>query len=77
MKIPKWYLFLTVLLLVLSAGFYALQVAVFHKPHDTFFYMLQDLAFVPIQVLVGSLRRILVLSHSHKIMAAWGRMPRS
>ncbi len=55
MKIPKWYLSLTVLLVVLSAGIYALQLAVFHNPRDTFFYMLQDLAFVPIQVLLVTL----------------------
>lgn len=55
MKIPRWYLFLTVLLVMLSAGLYTLQVTVFHRLDDTFFYMLQDLAFVPIQVLLVTL----------------------
>ena len=55
MKSSKWYLWLTLLLVAASATFYALQIAVFHKPHDTFFYMLQDLAFVPIQVLLVTL----------------------
>jgi signal transduction histidine kinase len=55
MKPSKWYLWLTLLLLLVSAAFYALQLAVFRKPHDTFFYMLQDLAFVPIQVLLVTL----------------------
>jgi hypothetical protein len=55
MKPSKWYLWLTLLLVLVSAGFYALQLAVFHDPRDTFFYMLQDLAFVPIQVLLVTL----------------------
>ncbi len=55
MKTSKWYLWLTLLLVLISAGFYTLQLAVFRNPHDTFFYMLQDLAFVPIQVLLVTL----------------------
>lgn len=55
MKFSKWYVWLTLLLILASAAFYMLQIAVFHQPHDTFFYMLQDLAFVPIQVLLVTL----------------------
>jgi hypothetical protein len=55
MKSSKWYLWLTLLLVAISVGFYALQLAVFRNPHDTFFYMLQDLAFVPVQVLLVTL----------------------
>lgn len=34
---------------------YFAQLIIFRKPEDTFFYMLQDIAFVPIQVLIVSL----------------------
>jgi hypothetical protein len=55
MKSSKWYLWLTLLLVVVSTIFYCVQLAVFHDPRNTFFYMLQDLAFVPIQVLLVTL----------------------
>ncbi|HTY08428.1 MAG TPA: hypothetical protein VMF29_04620 [Candidatus Edwardsbacteria bacterium] len=55
MKSSKWYLWLTLLLVLISAGFYALQIAIFRDGRNTFFYMLQDLAFVPIQVLLVTL----------------------
>ena len=40
------------MLIALSVVLYFLQVRIFHAPRDTFFYLLQDLAFVPIQVLL-------------------------
>jgi len=52
MKQMRWYLSLTIALIVLSAVFYLIQIAIFHKESDTFFYMLQDIAFVPVQVLL-------------------------
>ncbi len=55
MKLSRWYLFLAALLAAISFSFYLAQVLIFQKPHDTFFYMLQDLAFVPIQVLLVTL----------------------
>jgi hypothetical protein len=55
MKINRWYLWLALLLAAASAGFYALQITLFHKPGDTYFYLLQDLAFLPIQVLLVTL----------------------
>ncbi len=42
-------------LLVLSLGIYFLQVALFRRSEDTEFYLLQDLAFLPIQVLLVTL----------------------
>ena len=39
-------------LIALSIALYFLQVRIFHAPRDTFFYLFQDLAFVPIQVLL-------------------------
>ena len=41
-------------LIVISALMYFLQIRIFHAQRDTFFYLLQDLAFVPIQVLLAS-----------------------
>jgi hypothetical protein len=55
MKQIRWYFFLTIALVALSAFFYLIQIAIFHKTEDTFFYMLQDIAFVPVQVLLVTL----------------------
>jgi hypothetical protein len=55
MKQIRWYLFLTAALVGISAIFYLIQVAIFHRTEDTFFYMLQDIAFVPVQVLLVTL----------------------
>ncbi len=51
----KRYIILVLSLLALSAVTYTIQVNVFHKPDDTFFYLLQDLAFVPMQILIVTL----------------------
>ena len=50
-----WIIFFSVLLCAVSAAVYYLQIAVFRNPRDTFFYLFQDLAFVPVQVLLVSL----------------------
>ena len=42
-------------LVALSVGLYFLQIAVFHRADDTEFYLLQDLAFLPVQVLLVTL----------------------
>jgi hypothetical protein len=55
MKIKSSSLLLPVLLLAASAFFYIMQNIFFKRPEDTFFYMLQDLSFVPIQVLFVTL----------------------
>jgi len=55
MKRIRWYLFLTAALVGISAIFYFVQVQIFHRTGDTFFYMLQDIAFVPVQVLLVTL----------------------
>ena len=41
-----------ILMVVLSAGMYALQNMLFNRPVDTGFYLFQDLAFLPINVLL-------------------------
>jgi hypothetical protein len=63
MKPFNWKFLLVFLLLALSAFFYVLQIELFHKPGDTAFYLFQDLAFVPIQVLLVTLiiNRLLVV----------------
>jgi hypothetical protein len=48
----RWYFMLAALLVIASAAVYLIQIFVFHRTEDTLFYMLQDLAFVPIQVLL-------------------------
>jgi hypothetical protein len=41
-----------VILIVLSTALYVAQIVIFHAERDTFFYLFQDLAFVPINVLL-------------------------
>ena len=48
----RWYLILGIALLVMSVTVYFTQYLAFHNLRDTLFYMLQDLAFVPVQVLL-------------------------
>jgi len=55
MKKIKPEVLLVALLLLMSAGLYALQLAVFGKPQDTAFYLLQDFAFLPLQVAIVTL----------------------
>jgi hypothetical protein len=55
MKLTRWYLTLTIVLIALSAAFYLVQIGIFHREEDTVFYMLQDIAFLPVQVLLVTL----------------------
>lgn len=55
MKENSWYLKIAIGLITLSIIFYTTQIIIFHDEHDTFFYMLQDLAFVPVNVLLVTL----------------------
>lgn len=43
---------LVFLLLCISVSFYFIQIFIFHDQRDTGFYLLQDLAFVPLQVII-------------------------
>jgi len=38
-----------------SVGIYLIQLLIFQRTQDTFFYLLQDLAFIPIQVVIVTL----------------------
>jgi hypothetical protein len=55
MKRFRWQLIFGVSLIVLSAIFYISQILIFKRPQDTAFYIFQDLAFVPISVLIVTL----------------------
>jgi hypothetical protein len=55
MRLARWYFFLTALLAALSLALYLAQVLIFQQPRDTLFYLFQDLAFVPLQVLLVTL----------------------
>lgn len=55
MNQTRWYLILSMSLVAASAVSYLLQISIFHRTEETFFYMLQDIAFVPIQVLLVTL----------------------
>ncbi len=46
---------IVIILSVLSAAIYLVQNLLFHKPEDTFFYLFQDLAFVPVQAIIATL----------------------
>ncbi len=52
MKYTKWMILLGVSLAILSAVLYCLQIAVFNDPRSTMFYLMQDIAFIPLQILV-------------------------
>jgi hypothetical protein len=55
MKHIKWQTTLGVSLVALSICIYFIQIEIFRTPRDTFFYLFQDLAFVPISVLTVTL----------------------
>ena len=48
----KQSIILAVVLTISSAAIYTLQNMIFHQPQNTFFYLLQDLAFLPVQVAI-------------------------
>ncbi len=51
----KWQIILGALLIAMSAILFFFQIRIFHSPRDTYFYLLQDIAFIPIQVLLVTL----------------------
>ena len=55
MKNIKSNLILGLIILGSSLGIYVIQVLIFNRTQDTFFYLLQDLAFIPIQVVIVTL----------------------
>jgi hypothetical protein len=55
MKHFRWQIIFGISLITLSAILYFSQILIFERTRDTFFYIFQDLAFVPISVLVVTL----------------------
>jgi len=55
MKRTYWSMWLGVILITISIITYTLQINLFHRANDTFFYLLQDFAFVPVQILLVTL----------------------
>lgn len=51
----RWQIFLGLVLVAVSVCLYLAQIMIFHNTRDTFFYFLQDVAFIPIQVLLVTL----------------------
>lgn len=66
MKYKNWQILTGIALIALSALLYLAQVKIFRSTRDTFFYLLQDLAFVPIQVLLVTLILSKILSVREK-----------
>jgi hypothetical protein len=55
MKRFRWQIILVLWLIAVSSVIYCIQLLIFHNPHETFSLLFQDLAFVPIHVLVVTL----------------------
>lgn len=55
MKHLKWQIIFGTSLITISIIVYLIQIAIFQSPRNTFFYIFQDLAFVPISVLMVTL----------------------
>ena len=52
MRKDRSSLIVVILLILLSAIIYAVQIIVFRAPRDTTFYLLQDFAFLPLQIAI-------------------------
>jgi hypothetical protein len=50
--LKKWQVLLALALVVLSAILYSIHFAIFHDPHHIYIYLLGDIAFLPIEVLL-------------------------
>ena len=63
MNQSRWQITLAIILMVIAASLYILQIYLFHAERDTFFYLFQDLAFVPIRVLLVTIivDRVIIL----------------
>ena len=55
MKRIKWQIIFGVSLILLSVCVYFVQIEIFRDPRETFFLLFQDLAFIPISVLMVTL----------------------
>jgi len=62
----KWYGLMAIALVALSAILYSIQFAIFHQGRTMFFYLLIDLAFLPLEILFVSLIIDWLLSYREK-----------
>ena len=66
MKKYKWQLILAISLVLLSAILYTMHFVIFGDAHHIFIYMVGDLAFVPIEVLMVTVIIHRILSDREK-----------
>ncbi len=66
MNRTNWLIYLTVALVVLSTLVYVLHFAIFRDVHHIFIYLVGDIAFVPIEVLLVTVIIHRLLSHREK-----------
>ncbi len=66
MKKYGWQILLGLILIVMAASIFLLHYAIFHDTHHIFIYLLHDLAFIPIEVLIVSLIIHGVLAYREK-----------
>ncbi|MBN2189815.1 MAG: hypothetical protein JW728_01215 [Candidatus Aureabacteria bacterium] len=52
MKIHKWQVKLGVLLVILTVALYVIHYLIFRDAHHIFIYLLGDIAFIPVEVLI-------------------------
>lgn len=55
MKLDRWQIYLGAILIALSGALYTLQYAFFRTPKTIVYYFFQDLAFLPVEVLLVTL----------------------
>jgi len=66
LKKYRWYIVLSTMLIILSAGLYILHFIIFEDPHHIFIYLLGDIAFIPLEVLVVTIIIHQLLSHRER-----------
>lgn len=54
------------ILFVMSALIYLLQILFFHDPHNTFFYLFQDMAFLPVSIAIATIAVGAILDRREK-----------
>ncbi|MBN2169455.1 MAG: hypothetical protein JW738_09440 [Actinobacteria bacterium] len=64
-----WYVWIAVVLIAVAAGLYLLHFAIFHDSHHIYIYMLGDLAFLPLEVLLVTVIVDRLLSRRDKRIA--------
>src|SRR4030066_406764 len=66
MKLLRWQILLGLALILLSIFIYLIHYAIFRDPHHIYIYLLGDIAFVPIEVLLVTIIIHQLLSEREK-----------